>query len=267
MPENPFSLEGQIVLVSGAGRGIGFECAKLIAAAGATVALTARTAEQVETAAETINAAGGCAFAYPADAGAIEDHDDLLNRVEAEAGVLTGFVSVAGVSPSFARAETLTPAHFDEMVRINQRGTFFLTTAVARRWLERGTGGAIVIVSSVLAYTGAARLSAYAMTRGAVEAMAKSFAAEWAHAPAQPIRVNCVAPGWVASDFTSQLPAWYVERNEMHTAMRRFAQPDETAGAVVYLLSDAARNVTGASLEVSGGWAKWSLDAPPSSHA
>jgi len=264
MLENPFSLEGQVVLVSGAGRGIGLACAELIAQSGATVALSARTAEQVELSAAAINAAGGRAFGYAADAGEIDEHDALLDRIEAEAGALTGFVSVAGVSPSFARAEAITPAHFDEMVRINQRGTYFLTTAVARRWMDRGVGGSIVIISSVLAYTGVARLAAYAMTRGAVEAMAKSFAAEWAHVPAQPIRVNCVAPGWVASDFTSKLPAWYVERIEALTAMRRFAEPDETAGAVVYLLSDAAGNVTGSSLEVSGGWAKWSLDAPPS---
>lgn len=264
MPENPFSLEGQVVLVSGAGRGIGLACAELIATAGATVALTARTAPQVRAAAAAINAAGGRAFAYPADAGAIEQHDDLLARVEDEAGALTGFVSVAGVSPSFARAEALTPADFDEMVRVNQRGTYFLTTAVARRWLDRGAGGSIVIVSSVLAYTGVARLAAYAMTRGAVESMAKSFAAEWAHAPAKPIRVNCVAPGWVASDFTSKLPAWYVEQTEAHTAMRRFHEPHETAGAVVYLLSEAAGGITGTSLEVSGGWAKWSLDPAPS---
>ena len=75
--------------------------------------------------------------------------------------------------------------------------------------------------------------------------------------------MNCVAPGWGASEFTSKLPRWYVERSEHHAAMRRFAQPEDVAGAVVYLLSDAAGYVTGSVIDVTGGYGMWSLDASP----
>ena len=263
MTEHPFSLEGRAVLVSGAGRGIGYECAKMIAAAGATVALTARTPEQVEAAAGSIRAIGGRAHGFAFDVAEIEQHDALIDRVEAACGPLLGLVNVAGISPTFDRAETLTPADFDAIMRVNQRGTFFLTQAVAKRMLARESGGSIVTLASIAGSHGAPRLAAYSMSRAAVVAMTKTMAAEWAYAPANPIRVNCVAPGWVASAFTSQLPAWYIERCEQHTAMRRFARPEEIAGAALYLLSDAASFVTGAVMAIDGGYGMWSPDPAP----
>ena len=75
--------------------------------------------------------------------------------------------------------------------------------------------------------------------------------------------MNCVAPGWVASELTSEPPRWYVERSEQHAAMRRFAQPEEVAGAVVSLLSDAAGYATGSVIDVRGGYGMWSLNASP----
>ena len=263
MAENPFSLEGQVVLVSGAGRGMGLACAKLIAQCGGTVALAARTQSQVEAGAEAIRAAGGQAQAFRIDVGAIERHDAFLDEVEAACGELRGLVNVAGVSPSFARADQLTPEHFDAIQQVNQRGTFFLTQAVAKRWIEREVGGSVVTISSTAARFGLPRLSAYAMSRAAVEAMSKTMAAEWGFALTAPIRVNCVAPGWMATEFTGEIPAWYASKTENHAALRRWGQPEEVAGAVVYLLSEAARFVTGEVIDVSGGYGLWALDPAP----
>ena len=264
MATPPFSLAGQVVLVSGAGRGIGYECAQAIAAAGATVALTARTQAQVEAAAESIRATGGRAQAFVADAAEIERHEALLDRVEAACGVLTGLVNVAGMTRSFARVENVTPDDFDAIMHLNQRGTYFLTQAVAKRWLARESGGSVITLSSVIAQWGGPRLSAYLMSRAAVEAMTRTMAAEWAYAPAQPIRLNCVAPAGIATEMLAPIPDWYAARSLQATALRRFGQPEEVAGAVVYLLSDAARFVTGTVLEVSSGYGMWSLDpAPP----
>lgn len=252
-----------MVLVSGAGRGIGYECAQAIAAAGATVALTARTQAQVAAAAESIRASGGRTQAFVTDVAEIERHEALLDQVEAACGTLTGLVNVAGMTRSFDRAENVTPVDFDAIMHLNQRGTYFLTQAVAKRWLARESGGSVVTISSIIARWGGPRLSAYFMSRAAVEAMTRTMAAEWAYAPAKPIRLNCVAPAGVATDMLAPIPDWYAARSLQATAMRRFGQPDEVAGAVVYLLSDAAHFVTGTVLEISGGYGMWSPDAPP----
>ncbi len=263
MAKNPFSLEGQVVLVSGAGRGLGLESAKLIARCGATVALTARTEPEVEAGAEAIRAEGGNAQAFRSDLGEIEAHDALIDRVEAACGELTGLVNVAGISPSFERAERITPEVYDQITAINQRGTFFLTQAVAKRWIDHGAGGSVVAVSSVAARVGLPRYSVYAMTRAAIEAMVKTLAAEWGHALEPPIRVNGVAPGFIKTQFAEPTPAWYQERTRAHTVLRRWGEAEEVAGAVAFLLSEEARYITGEVIDVSGGYGLWSLDPAP----
>ena len=264
MSASPFSLDGHVVLVSGAGRGIGRAAAQLIAQMGATVALSARTATQVEEVAEAIRDEGGAAHAFRADIAEIDDHPSLLDDVEQTCGPLTGLVNVAGISPILQRGERVTADEYDQIMNINQRGTFFLTRNVAARWIESGRGGAVVTISSVGAEYGLPRQAPYAMTRAAVEAMTRTFAAEWAHALPAPIRVNCVAPAFIDTPLTEPMPGWYRERVTEHTAMRRLGADDEVAGAVAFLLSDAASYITGAVLPVTGGYGLWSLDPPPS---
>ena len=264
MTASPFSLEGHVVLVSGAGRGIGKAAAQLIAQMGASVALTARTVAQIEEVAEGIRADGGDAHAFRADIAAIDDHESLLDDVEQTCGPLTGLVNVAGISPILQRGERVTADEYDQIMNINQRGTFFLTRNAAARWIEAGRGGSVVTISSVGAEYGLPRQAPYAMTRAAVEAMTRTFAAEWAHALPAPIRVNCVAPAFIDTPLTEPMPGWYRERVTEHTAMRRLGADDEVAGAVAFLLSDAASYITGAVLPVTGGYGLWSLDPPPS---
>ena len=259
MSQSPFSLDGQVVLVSGAGRGIGRAAAELIAQMGARVAVTARTVAQVEEVAEGIREENGQAWAFRADVSTIEDHDSLLDDVEDTIGPITGLVNVAGVSPILQRGERITPEDYDQIQNINQRGTFFLTRNFASRLIDAERGGSIVTISSVGAEFGLPR-AAYSMTRAAVEAMTKTLAAEWAHALPAPIRVNCVAPAFIDTPLTEPMPGWYRARVEAHTAMRRLGADDEVAGAVAFLLSDAASYITGTVVPVTGGYGLWSLD-------
>ena len=115
------------------------------------------------------------------------------------------------------RAERISPEQFDEIVNINQRGTFFLAQAVARRWLARGAGGSIVSISSVSSISGLPRNSVYAMSRAAIDAMTKSMAAEWGFAVDPPIRVNGVAPGFIDTAMIGDLPEWYREKTRNHS--------------------------------------------------
>lgn len=263
MAKQSITLEGQTVLVSGAGRGIGRACAEAAAAAGATVALTARTESQVEEAAAAIRASGGSAHGFRADVGEIETHDALLDRIESTCGSLSGLVNIAGIAAGVGRAERVRPEDFDAVYRINQRGTFFMTQAVAKRWIAQSVGGAVVSLSSIAARVGVPQNLAYSMSRAAVEGMTVTLAGEWSHAVQPPIRVNCVAPGWIETELTADLPAWYMERCVEHTALRRMGNAEEVAGAVVFLLSDAARFITGETIEVSGGYGIWSVDRMP----
>ncbi len=260
MSQSPFSLEGHVVLVSGAGRGIGRATAELLAQMGAKVAVTARTIAQVEAVAQQIRDDGGQAWAFRADIAAIDDHESLLNDVETTVGRLTGLVNVAGVSPILQRGERITADEYDQIQNINQRGTFFLTSRFAARLIDAEHGGSIVTISSVGAEFGLPRQAPYSMTRAAVEAMTKTLAAEWAHSLPAPIRVNAVAPAFIDTPLTEPMPGWYRERVESHTAMRRLGADDEVAGAVAFLLSDAASYITGTVVPVTGGYGLWSLD-------
>ncbi|MYF81888.1 MAG: SDR family oxidoreductase [Chloroflexi bacterium] len=260
MSQSPFSLDGQVVLVSGAGRGIGRAAAELIAQMGARVAVTARTVAQVEAVAESTREENGQAGAFRADISAIEDHESLLDDIEDTIGPITGLVNVAGVSPILQRGERITPEDYDQIQNINQRGTFFLTRNFASRLIDAERGGSIVTISSVGAEFGLPRQAAYSMTRAAVEAMTKTLAAEWAHSIPAPIRVNCVAPAFIDTPLTEPMPGWYRARVEAHTAMRRLGADDEVAGAVAFLLSDAASYITGTVVPVTGGYGLWSLD-------
>ncbi|MYC00297.1 MAG: SDR family NAD(P)-dependent oxidoreductase, partial [Chloroflexi bacterium] len=136
MTQSPFNLDGQVVLVSGAGRGIGRAAAELIARMGARVAITSRTVAQVEEVAQAIRDEGGQAWAFRADVAAIEDHESLLDDVEDTIGPLTGLVNVAGISPILQRGERITAEDYDHIQNINQRGTFFLTRNFAARLID-----------------------------------------------------------------------------------------------------------------------------------
>lgn len=245
-------LEERNALVTGAGRGIGRAIALALADAGADVALVARSRNELEAVAAEARSRGVRAFALPADVTNDDSVYSVCEQARAEIGSLEILVNAAGISPVYTRSENLSIEDWDAVLATNLRAAFLFSRSVGAWMLEQGRG-AIVNVASIGALVGLPRLAAYCSSKAGLVALTRVLALEWAE---RGVRVNAVAPGYVDTRMTSGLsshetlgPA-IVER----TPMKRFAEPEEVCGAVVYLSSDAASFVTGHTLCVDGGW-------------
>lgn len=244
------SLEGRIALVSGAGNGIGRGIAKAIAAEGAHVYLAERDEEAAVKVAAEISDAGGAATVIVTDVTRTQDVQAGLRTIEAAHGKLDILVNNAGLNVrsdfrhlSEADWVTVRDVNLDGVVRLAREG-FEL--------LRRSGNAAIVNMASIMGDHGMRQLVAYSATKGAVVALTKGLAVEWATFG---IRVNAVCPGFVETALTARalkIPAFSKALLDK-TPMRRFGLPEEIAQAVVFLASDKASYITGATLEVDGG--------------
>ena len=245
-------LDGRAVWITGASRGLGRALAFAFAGAGAEVLLTARSEAPLLETAETIRAAGGRAEIC---AGSISDpgHLEAACALARETwGRLDVLVNNAGISPVFDRAERIDLDRFSETVEVNLAGSFRVTRA-ALELLEAADGGCVVSVSSIHGVSSHERLIAYSASKAALESMSRTLALEWAP---RGIRVNCVAPGYIATEMTAGLQGSERVYRELldRIPLGRFAQPREIVGAVLFLAGDAAGYVTGATITVDGGW-------------
>jgi 3-oxoacyl-[acyl-carrier protein] reductase len=242
-------LAGQVALVTGGSRGIGRAAAMLLARAGADVALTFHTrAEEAESAARQIRGLGRKAYVSGGDLADPEVVNRLLTGIRREFGAIDICVANAGVWPpeevvladlSVARWRRTLAANLDSV---------FLSTRAALGLMR--PGGRIVIVSSTAGQRGEAFHADYAASKGALIALTKSLAVEYA----PDIMVNCVAPGWVETDMS--LPALTEdnrERIQRSIPLRRIATAEDVAGPILFLCSTLARHVTGEILNVNGG--------------
>jgi NAD(P)-dependent dehydrogenase (short-subunit alcohol dehydrogenase family) len=244
-------LAGRTALVTGSTRGIGRAIAEALAAAGARVAVNSRDAAAARAVAEEI---GAGAVGLAADLGRAEAAAGLVASALDALGSLDLLVNNAGMAMA-AESVDLSPADWQRTLDLDLSAVFYCSQAAARHMLGRGSG-AIVNIASVQAFTPLARRVAYATAKAGVVGMTKSLAAEWAPT----VRVNAVAPGYVATPMVEELvragrvdPAAVVAR----TPMKRMATPAEIAGAVMFLASDAAGYITGETLMVDGGWTAW----------
>ncbi len=237
-------LEGQLALVTGAGRGIGRGCAEALADAGARVIAVARSADQLD---EVAAHASGRIESWPLDV----TSDELLERVEATRD-LSILVNNAGGNRPQAFVE-VDDESLDFVLDLNVRSAFRVARSAARVMTEEGTRGSIVHMSSQMGHVGSPRRTVYCMTKHAIEGLTKAMAVELAP---QGIRVNAVAPTFVETPMTRPMLEDPEFREFVYgmIPMRELATIDDVVAAVLYLVSPAAGRVTGHSLRVDGGW-------------
>ncbi|MBD8613717.1 SDR family oxidoreductase [Pseudomonas putida] len=247
-----FDLDGRIALVSGASRGIGESIARLLAQQGAHVIVVSRKLEGCQRVADSINAGGDQATAMACHIGETEQIQDLFARIRTMFGRLDILVNNAATNPQFGSVLDVDLGAFQKTVDVNVRGYFFMSVEAGKLMREHG-GGSIINVASINGVSPGVFQGVYSMTKAAVINMTKAFAKECAGFN---IRCNALLPGLTDTRFASALVG---NQAILKTALaqiplNRVAQPDEMAGAVLYLASSASSYTTGTVLNVDGGF-------------
>jgi NAD(P)-dependent dehydrogenase (short-subunit alcohol dehydrogenase family) len=250
--ENLFSLKDKIALVTGASRGIGEGIAKLLASAGAHVIVSSRKIEGCQVIADEIKTAGGSAEALACHIGEIEQIENCFSQIEEKHGKLDILVNNAAANPYFGHVLDTDLIAFQKTVDVNIRGYFFMSST-AGKLMKKNGGGNIINVASVNGVIPGDFQGIYSITKSAVIAMTKTFAKECAPLG---IRVNALLPGLTDTKFASALTTndAIMKQALMHIPMKRAAMPEEMAGTVLYLASDASSYTTGSCINVDGGY-------------
>ncbi len=247
-----FDLSNKIALVTGASRGIGEAIAKLLAEQGAHVIVSSRRAESCDDVVAEIKAAGGSAESMACHIGEMDNILETFSKIKDQHGRLDILVNNAAANPYFGNILDTDLGAYNKTVDVNVRGYFFMSIEGAKLMREGG-GGSIINTASVNGLQPGWNQGIYSITKAAVINMTKSFAKECAQFN---IRVNALLPGLTKTKFAGAL----FENEKMHKMamatipMARHAEPEEMAGTVLYLASDASSYTTGESIVVDGGF-------------
>jgi 3-oxoacyl-[acyl-carrier protein] reductase len=215
------------------------------------VVLNDLDASLAQRAAETLKAKGeGKCVAFPGDASQVDFTQQIVEEALKQFGQVDMVVPNAGIT-LFGDFFSLSQERFQQVIDLNLRGGFFLTQAAARQMRQQGTGGRVLLMSSVIGVQAAAQLTVYAMTKAALSMMAKNLVVELS--PHQ-ITINALAPGATVTERTLQEDDDYVASWERVTPTGRPSQPSEIAQAALFFLSPEASHITGQTLVVDGGW-------------
>ena len=247
-----------VLVVTGGSRGIGAEICRLGASRGFSVCVNyANSAEEANSVVAEISEAGGQAIGVQADVSVPAEVERMFERVDLELGPVTGLVNNAGVMGSGGTVDELDAERTRRMFEVNTLGPFLCSKGAIRRMAKRhgGHGGAIVNISSAAAkHGGSGSYVDYAASKAAVDAFTNGLAREQAK---EGIRVNCIRPGAILTEISQR---WMIDHLEWldsviaRTPLGRPGEVRDIANAALWLLSDEASYVTGAILDVSGGW-------------
>jgi NAD(P)-dependent dehydrogenase (short-subunit alcohol dehydrogenase family) len=245
---NPFSLEGKTALINGASRGIGLAIARGVAAAGARTILASRSLEQLEKHASALREQGRSTEALVLDMA----DESGIETAAGEAGEVDILINVAGTNIR-KKFQDYSRQEYEHLLQTNLRGIFRLTQLVTTGMIERGRGGKIVNIGSLMSVAGLPYLTVYAITKSALWGLTRTLAAELGR---HNIQVNCIAPGFIITDLNRKMwePEFMKTWLKSVQANPRTGTPEDIAPLAVYLSSPGADYVTGQCIAVDGGY-------------
>jgi gluconate 5-dehydrogenase len=247
-----FRLDGELALITGGSKGIGFGIARGMARAGADVILTARNENELECAAAELRGTGRrvvCCALDLRETGRIPQWFDGVVSRHGRPGIL---VNAAGTIRR-APAEDLAIGDWDDTIAVNLTAAFVLSQAFARHCVAAGAGGSIINIASMMTFASRPTTAAYTASKGGIGQLTKALAVDWA---SRGIRVNAIAPGYIRTGLNQVLQDDPEFSNwvEKRTPLGRWGTPEDIAPASVFLASRAAAFITGQILAVDGGW-------------
>ena len=248
-----FDLKGKTALVTGATKGIGRAIAFAMAEAGAQVVVSSRDGARCRDTARAINQAGGEASGYPCNISHLDQLQGLVDHAVARYGRIDSLVCNAAVNPHYGPMATIPEDAYDKIMTTNVKSTLWLCNMVAPLMAER-RDGSIIIISSIAGLAGSADIGVYGISKAAESQLARNLAVEWA---GHNIRANCIAPGLVKTDFSRALwedPERRAKALEGYP-LGRLGEPEDIAGAAVFLAARAGQWLTGQTIVIDGGWA------------
>ena len=249
--DNLFDLHGKVAIVTGSSRGIGRAIAARLAQHGAKVVVSSRDQNAVDEAAAAIAAEGGETLGIAAHIGHKDQLEALVARTVEKWGGVDILVCNAAVNPYYGPLSGIGDEAYDRIQNSNVRSSLWLSNMVFPSMAQRG-GGSAIYLSSIAGLKGSDALGAYAISKAALMQLARNLAIEWGP---RGIRANCLAPGIVRTEFARAL--WdnpkIAEPTIATTPLRRLGEPDDVAGAAVFLASRAGAFVTGQSIVIDGG--------------
>lgn len=248
--QNPFDLSGQVAVITGSSRGIGRSAAEIMASMGAKVVISSRKADACEEVAAAIRKAGGEALVIPCNISRKAEVEGLIDKTLQQWGRIDTLVCNAAVNPYFGPLGGISDEAFDKIMSSNIKSNLWLCNFALPHMVEKG--GSVVIVSSTGGLRGSAQLGAYGISKAADMQLTRSLAVEWSP---RGVRINCVAPGLVKTDFARAL--WEdpdrLKRTVATAPLRRIGEPHEIGGIVAFLASKASTFMTGTVIVADGG--------------